>query len=66
MWLLLTRRFRRLALVLLLLPLVAAVLSRLGRYLEHRAGGPTRTSQGMLALSRFVRRRSARNDTDQS
>jgi hypothetical protein len=53
-------------LVLLLLPLVAAVLSRLGSYLEHRAGGPTRTSQGMLALSRFVRRRSARNDTDQS
>jgi hypothetical protein len=62
MWILASRLLRRWKMIVLALPLVAAVLSRLGHHLEHRAGTPTTTSRGLLGISRFARRRAGTDD----
>ena len=62
MWILVSRLLRRWKMVVLALPLVATVLSRLGNHLERRAGKPTTTSRGLLGISRFARRRAGTDD----
>lgn len=62
MWILISRLLRRWKMVVLALPLVATVLSRLGNHLERRAGKPTTTSRGLLGISRFARRRAGADD----
>jgi hypothetical protein len=57
MWILVSRVLRRWKMLVLALPVVAAVLSRLGNHLERRAGKPTTASRGLLGISRFARRR---------
>jgi hypothetical protein len=41
----------------LLLPVIAALLSRLGRAVQRRSGHPTRTSKALLTFSRLADRR---------
>ncbi|AWK71307.1 hypothetical protein CBI38_06675 [Rhodococcus oxybenzonivorans] len=63
MWILVSRLLRRWKMLVLALPVVAAVLSRLGSHLERRAGKPTTASRGLLGISRFARRRAGTEDT---
>ena len=41
----------------LLLPVIAALLSRISRALQRRSGHPTRTSKALLTISRMADRR---------
>lgn len=49
--------------ITLMLPLIAALLGRIGRALQRRSGHPTRTSKALLNISRMANRR---NDSAES
>jgi hypothetical protein len=46
----------------LLLPVIAALLSRISRALQRRSGHPTRTSKALLTISRMADRRNGSAD----
>jgi hypothetical protein len=46
----------------LLLPVIAALLSRIGRALRRRSGHPTRTSKALLTISRMADRHNGSAD----
>ena len=46
----------------LLLPVIAALLSRVGGALQRRSGHPTRISKALLAISRMASRRNGSAD----
>jgi hypothetical protein len=46
----------------LLIPVVAALLSRIGGALQRRSGHPTRTSKALLTISRMADRRNGSAD----
>jgi hypothetical protein len=46
----------------LLLPVIAALLSRVSRALQRRSGHPTRTSKVLLTISRIADRRKGSAD----
>lgn len=49
---------RRWLLISLAVPVIAFILTKLGRFAEKRNGGrPTRVSRGLLKSSSFLRRR---------
>lgn len=56
---------RRWLLATLLLPLIAVVLAKLGRYLERRRdGSPTKLSRVLMSGSSGARRLSGKKDDD--
>jgi hypothetical protein len=48
--------------LMLLLPVIAALPSRISRALQRRSGQPTRTSKALLAISRMADRRNGSSD----
>ncbi len=55
---LLSSPIRRFLLITLLVPVIAFVLTKIGRFLQKRNGGqPTRLSKLLLSSSAFLRRR---------
>lgn len=54
MWMLFGKPIRRWVIMSFLVPIVAAALSALGRYLQRRQGHETRTSRLILWGSRMI------------
>lgn len=62
---LLSAPVRRWLLMVLLVPVLAFILSKLGRYLQSRNDGqPTKPSRALVSASDFLRRRTRKGNHD--
>lgn len=57
MWMLFGRPVRRWVALSVALPLIAAVLSFIGRKIQQRKGHPTKTSKALVGTSNLLNRR---------